>query len=120
MKLVCKKCDEIVTQDLDVLKDEACLCEEDAKEYLPQGFYIVSKGEYNPENEGDYLLNLRDLLNLKHTTDLTRLNGCCGLDGLDGYNLLCKNGHEIGTERSDCWMPHYAIIDNGKVKMDQI
>jgi hypothetical protein len=24
--------------------------------------------------------------------------------------LLCSNGHEIGTERSDCWMAHGAVL----------
>ncbi len=29
---------------------------------------------------------------------LTRLNGCCGLDGCDGSNLVCARGHEVATE----------------------
>jgi hypothetical protein len=25
------------------------------------------------------------------------------VDGLDGINTFCENGHQIGTEQSDCW-----------------
>jgi len=60
------------------------------------------------------VLNLKDTINTKHHSDQSRLNGCCGLDGL-GMNTLCANGHEIGTERSDCWMPHYIHIPTNDV-----
>jgi hypothetical protein len=49
------------------------------------------------------LVNLNDLVGTEHHQDRHRLNGCCGLDGCDGPNLVCPKGHEIGTERSDCW-----------------
>ena len=35
-----------------------------------------------------------------------RRNGCCGLDGMDGPNRICRCGAEIGTEQSDCWTWH--------------
>src|SRR6266571_1330633 len=46
----------------------------------------------------------------KHHSDYHRRNGCCGLDGMDGPNLVCPNAHEVGTEKSDCWMPHAAVL----------
>jgi len=30
-------------------------------------------------------------------------NGCCGSDGMDGFNRKCKCGNILGTEWSDCW-----------------
>jgi hypothetical protein len=51
------------------------------------------------------LINLADMQNTRHTSNSSRLNGCCGPDGCDGPNTLCLCGVEIGTERSDCWMP---------------
>lgn len=56
-------------------------------------------------------MNLNDLINSKYHSDSSRLNGCCGNDGLDGINRVCKNNHEIGTEKSDCWMPHFISLD---------
>ncbi|MGE7078108.1 hypothetical protein ACQKH1_07085 [Staphylococcus capitis] len=46
-----------------------------------------------------------------HGTELTSLlgrrNGCCGLDGCDGPNLVCLVcTAEVATERSDCWPPN--------------
>lgn len=33
-----------------------------------------------------------------------RLNGCCGLDGLNGPNMRCRNCKaEVGTRQNDCW-----------------
>lgn len=34
--------------------------------------------------------------------------GCCRLDGLAGPDLICPNGHEVGTE--DRWMPQAAVF----------
>ena len=59
---------------------------------------------------GRVLVNLRDLIGTKRHADSRRLNGCCGLDGLDGANLVCVNGHEVGTEKSDCWMAQAAVL----------
>src|SRR5262249_40013798 len=46
-----------------------------------------------------------------HHPDPRRRNGCCGMDGCDGMNLVCPEGHEVATERSDCWMAHAAWLD---------
>jgi hypothetical protein len=43
----------------------------------------------------------------------------CGLDGMDGPNLVCVNGHEIGTEKSDCWMPHAAVLLDSIVRVNE-
>ncbi len=40
------------------------------------------------------------------TLDYRRLNGCCGLDGLDGPNQVCTScGSYVGTKITDCWTP---------------
>jgi hypothetical protein len=36
------------------------------------------------------------------------------MDGTDGINKLCANGHEIATEKSDCWMPTAVIFEKEK------
>ncbi len=84
------------------------LCDEDGKDHIPPGFFKISDGGFFTGTSGEYLVNLRDLTNTRHHPDSRRLNGCCGLDGVDGKNLVCNNGHEVGVERSDCWMPHTA------------
>jgi hypothetical protein len=54
-----------------------------------------------------------------HHSELHRLAECCGLDGMDGPNFVCVNGHEIGTEMSDCWMPHAAILLDSVVHVNE-
>jgi len=76
---------------------------------VPQGFFSINSKEYWSA-DGQFVVNLADLVGTKHHSDRGRQNGCCGLDGLDGPNLTCANGHEVGTEKSDCWMPHAAVL----------
>lgn len=64
------------------------------------------------------MINLEDAVNTRHHPDTRRLNGCCGLDGRDGLNTVCANGHEVGTEKSDCWMPHVLLLDPGKTVVE--
>ena len=46
----------------------------------------------------------------QQTDDINRLAGCCGLDGCDGPNMLCRVCHtEVGTMQSDCWTPLIAV-----------
>lgn len=43
---------------------------------------------------------------VRPTRDIRRLNGCCGLAGCDGPNMLCRVCEaEVGTMQSDCWTP---------------
>jgi hypothetical protein len=52
-----------------------------------------------------------------HRSGLLTLAGCRGLDGCDGINTLCKNGYEVGTEQSDCWLPHSVGLNDTIVAM---
>ena len=47
---------------------------------------------------------------LKNHLDSYRFQGCCGSDGLNGYNKLCLNNHEVATEFSDCYTSYYIAI----------
>jgi hypothetical protein len=44
---------------------------------------------------------LADLVNVGYHPDYGRRHGCCGLDGMDGMNRVCSEGHEVATESSD-------------------
>lgn len=102
----CPICHVAVTRPLLPLGSDQIICLEDGKPAVPKGFFGVNKQEYW-NAAGRVLVNLGDLVGTKHSGGI---NGCCGLDGLDGPNLVCANGHEIGTEKSDCWMPHAAVL----------
>jgi hypothetical protein len=102
MIFLCAACQIPISSDIRELLDRNLVSNEDGSDFLPRGYYLIARPDDDMiSGQGEFVLNLKD------TTDKSRLNGCCGLDGLDGINTLCANGHEIGTECSDCWMPHY-------------
>lgn len=109
MKLVCRQCNVELSKQVVELEDLTLLNEKDGEDYIPQGFYIIEKGE-EVDLRDTIIINLKDLLHSKYHHDRRRLNGCCGYDGVDGINRVCKNNHEIGTEKSDCWMPHFIAL----------
>ncbi len=108
--LECSICRLPVTKVLKRLEDTSPLsdednADEDNADLLPAGFCIIGDGSYYSEPAGQLLINCEDAINTKYHPDQSRLvGGCCGLDGSNGMNLVCLNGHEVGTMRSDCWM----------------
>ncbi|MGA3603087.1 hypothetical protein [Lysinibacillus agricola] len=113
MKIICLKCNVEISKQVTKLDDVSLLNENDGEAYIPEGFFTIEKfGERD-----SIIINLKDLINSNHHSDESRLNGCCGYDGLDGMNRVCVNKHEIGTENSECWMPHYIALDLVLVKL---
>ncbi|MEV4478401.1 hypothetical protein [Micromonospora coxensis] len=122
----CVRCGTRLTNDLDEVQlgelpdpvspsdlqpDESCPA------WVPSGKFAVdadpSGPPYVPSDDEEYLVSAGprqtvlispdDLLVRRLHPDHGRRNGCCGLDGLDGPNLVCGCGAEIATESSDCW-----------------
>jgi hypothetical protein len=57
------------------------------------------------------LVHQGDLRDVVRSSVSGRLNGCCGLDGCDGPNLVCRFCMaEIAVERSDCWTPQEVVL----------
>ena len=87
---------------------------------MPEGYFRITTADDDVvRGDGQFVLNLRDLIHTSHHPDPQRSQGCCGRDGSEGMNIVCSNGHEIGTECSDCWMPHYAHIPQDRVERDE-
>ncbi|MGQ2984837.1 hypothetical protein [Flavobacterium sp.] len=56
---------------------------------------------------------------LANHPDKKKFQGCCGSGGTDALNKLCSNGHEVATEFSDCYMPHYTAFDTDKITVKE-
>lgn len=106
----CPVCRQAVTRALSQLPDGMNVCYEDGQPAVRTGFFALSDDDYWTGSEGRVLVNLADLVGTHHHSDPARRSGCCGPDGMQGPNLLCNNGHEVATERSDCWMSHAAVL----------
>lgn len=107
MKFLSKECKINISADLQILSDESLLNPTDGEDYIKSGFYIK-------QDNNVYKINKNDLKNWKYNPAV-KLSGCCGIDGTNGPNLICKNNHIIGTEKSDCWMPHFIELIAKKV-----
>lgn len=114
----CAKCGCEVTRPVVALMDRKQMVNSDRQPFLPSGFYTVSDGKYYTGLADALIVCLADVINTKRHSNPSRLNGCCGLDGCDGPNRLCINGHEIGTEKSDCWMAHAMLLDPKAVRQE--
>jgi hypothetical protein len=106
----CPTCHQLVTRPLEPLPSDVPVRLEDGEAAVPEGYFALAEGDYWTGSVGSPLVNLADLVGTRHHPDPRRLNGCCGLHGSNGPNLVCERGHEIGTEKSDCWMAHAAVL----------
>jgi hypothetical protein len=111
LKIRCSECDIDLTDHLQEISSKDQLNDVDGQDYIPHGYYFISDGECYEGTENKIMINKSDLINSRNHHDSARLNGCCGLDGIHGLNKVCINGHEIATEKSDCWMPHAVIFE---------
>ncbi|MFJ7950718.1 hypothetical protein ACIQZG_04220 [Lysinibacillus sp. NPDC096418] len=117
MKLICKACNLAISESLSELKDLNLVNKNDGQDYVPKGSYLIQEETDYERIKGSIIINIKDLINSKHHSDRSRLNGCCGLDGCDGMNRVCLHNHEIGTEYSDCWRVHFVALNPELVKL---
>lgn len=117
MRIYCKQCGLKLSAELEILGDLSLLNEKDQEEFIPQGFYCISDGSFFTHSEGAVIVNLCDEANLLIHEDPKRSSGCCGMSGSNGMNRVCRNGHEVATEWSDCWMPHALLFDPSRVEL---
>lgn len=116
----CKECGVLLSKPLVGPISPSKMSFVDETDHVSIGHFGLVDEDFRIEFKDEYIINLQDKINVKFTKDLSKKNGCCGMDGMDGMNTLCINGHEIGTECSDCWMSHGLVFHREKVvKIDQ-
>ncbi|MEU3345227.1 hypothetical protein ABZ723_09510 [Streptomyces sp. NPDC006700] len=72
---------------------------------MARGTYAIS------DDAGLFIVHPDDVPGTVPHPDHRRHNGCCGLDGLDGPNLVCAAcGSEVATKQSDCWTEHLVTL----------
>ncbi|WP_286228489.1 hypothetical protein [Neobacillus mesonae] len=88
MKLICQTCKLDISKQVTELKNLNFLNENEGLDYIPEGFFIVDDGKADIKLKGSIIINIKDLTNSNYHPDDSRLNGCCGYDGLDGMNRV--------------------------------
>ena len=110
---------ECLTGPLSELMDYSLLSEADGSPHIPKGYYYMVTEEFFTGSQGKWIIAIPDLIIRQLHPERSRLNGCCGLDGCDGPNLVDSKGNAIGTEKSDCWMPHCIILEPTMVRIEE-
>jgi uncharacterized protein (TIGR02996 family) len=116
----CVACGLPLTGPVWPLGDVVWLSQADQTTLVPAGFFWVSEGEVWNGTAGHPCVHLGDLRNIEPHPDSRRRIGCCGVDGCEGVNTVCANGHEVGTECSDCWMPHFLHLEPKAVEAVEV
>ncbi|MGF7032237.1 hypothetical protein J2T17_003159 [Paenibacillus mucilaginosus] len=109
----CRECGAFVTGILSHIGNLNSIALKDRESYLPRLSYVygteIVKAGLLPwrgvgEITNDDILVSTDGLYM----DLKKepATGCCGPDG-STFNVFCRNGHPVGKEAADCWMPHF-------------
>jgi hypothetical protein len=113
----CAECGLELTHPVELLPDPTRASDEMGKARVSKGSYLIE--ELGAAQLDWFVLHPSDAVHTTLTKDLHRLNGCCGLDGQGGKNTLCDNGHEIGTEFSDCWRSQGLYLDPKSVVLKE-
>jgi hypothetical protein len=73
---------------------------------------LVAQGTYAINHDRTlFILHPDDVPGTALHPDSKRRNGCCGLDGQDGPNLVCAGcGAEVATKESDCWTDNLVAL----------
>ncbi|WP_228461082.1 hypothetical protein [Chryseobacterium defluvii] len=114
IQLLCKKCAAELSEVLSIVP-ETRIVWIDERDILKDGQCAFSINN----NKKVVLTNLRDERLINHS-ELVRFSGCCGSSGSDGMNKLCKNGHEVATEFSDCWISRYLEFSLDHVTIKEV
>ncbi|WP_136666541.1 hypothetical protein [Flavobacterium sp. H122] len=116
IKMHCKKCNVKLTAEFyEVYKSE--LRFDDGTNMIEKNKFSVYFNEFT--NKKELVIAIDDYY-FKNHKDSRRFTGCCGSSGIDGMNKVCANGHEIATEFSDCYMPHYISVNLENVLIKEV
>jgi hypothetical protein len=112
MYLVCRQCATRFTPELRLVPFDP---REDAveEEFVARGLLMqAEKSFYFDSNVGSFIANIADAQHMKLTFDISRLYGCCGVNGTNGPNLQCEGcGVYVATKFEDCCTPHYVVFE---------
>lgn len=82
----------------------------------------MAQGTFTVNVDGSLLiLHPDDVPGTALHPDARRVNGCCGLAGQDGPNLVCSGcGVEVATKESDCWTDNLVALVATAVSEDRL
>ena len=114
IRIYCKICKSKLTDELLEVNESSLKLYDNVNAIEKNKFSILT------ENSNTELVVAIETYHLKNHKFISRFSGCCGSSGLDGMNKTCQNGHEVATETSDCWTPHYISFNLDKIIVKEV
>ncbi|WP_166244834.1 hypothetical protein [Paenibacillus turpanensis] len=126
--LLCAECGVMVSQILRHLGDLRDVVLKEKESLLPRFAYVYGHeliranllpyGGANEITAEEYIVHI-GALDRHAVKQPKEASGCCGPDG-SRFNVFCINGHAIGREASDCWLPHFIRIPVSAVRRSEV
>jgi hypothetical protein len=122
----CTECGAMITDLLSHLGNLSSISLKEKESYLPKRTYVygheIIKAELYPwrgvnEISEDELIIPNDGLYMDIIKEPAI--GCCGSNS-STLNVFCRNGHPVGSEAADCYMPHFIRMPLSKIKRYEI
>lgn len=117
IKIYCKNCDTLLSNELKETKLELSLFEEDM-EIVEKGYYSNCHEDMSISHSDRILINWRDSKLINHK-QLKSFFGCCGYEPVEFLNQVCPSCKiGIATIVNECYAYHYVAfkIKNIKIK----
>jgi hypothetical protein len=99
---------------------DLAVSESDAAQYVPHQTCAISDGQCFTGTERYFIVGTDHRERFKPHPDSRRSIGCCGPNGSDGPNLVCRCGREVAILWADCWLPHAILLIPEAVLAEQV
>lgn len=77
---------------------------------MASGYFGRSIGEHDTPTDW-FMLSPSDVFG----QPIRPFDGCCGPSGFQLPNIGCAQGHPVGIEQSECYLPHVTVLDPERV-----
>ncbi|CAE6700626.1 hypothetical protein R69927_03263 [Paraburkholderia domus] len=116
----CNRCDAPITRAL-MIADTSQYTTRGGESWkfgepcFPAGFAIRERGDVWKAYAGCWLVQEDDVIGLSVTHHVDRTNGCCGMTGWRGPNLICRCGEHVASAETDCTVPNFVALNKDQV-----
>ncbi|QOR68060.1 hypothetical protein IM538_07995 [Cytobacillus suaedae] len=124
--ILCKECECPITAILGHVGNLNEISLKEKEPFIPQRNYVYGHelikadllpwGGVNEISEDEIIVPIETLC---FDVKKEAASGCCGPDSSE-FNIYCKNGHTVGKEAADCWMPHFIRFPLSRVIRNEV
>lgn len=122
----CVECGAIITEIMSHIGNLSGISSKEKASFLPRLTYVygheVIKAGLLPWSGSNEITEDEVIIpidSLYSSTTREPAPGCCGPDS-STMNMRCSNGHPVGKEAADCYMPHFIRFPMDRITKSEI